>query len=403
VGGVLHKRLSEWSIEDLDALVAERVEETQRLEYKRELPLVSKSERAEAAKDASGMANAQGGLLLYGVDEEKQPDGRRLPTRLRPIADGGIRDQLHDVLYSAVSPTLNLDSRLIDHPEGGYVLAVRVHQRSGPPHMVTAYGENRYYVRRETTVLRMTAHEVEQAFAQVAHTEERLGRLLRRLPIRPPLTDLTDGNMAATPAPPSDEGWVGYVAAAIDPPGAVVKMSTAERTAINQLTLRLLETGSLTPDQDGYVTDYLSREQSGLLRSRIAIYRTGVIEWGDATGWAFSGENRGNVASEGVLVNLHRLLQLTAMVFERAGYYGRVRVWFTLDHAELTQLATRFNPPPQLATPRGRLEHAADTNVETLLADTLPILRILMDYLWQAYGWERCHLFTEEGELNLRN
>jgi hypothetical protein len=54
----LSKPLTDWTAEDVTALVDERVEEGQRLEFKRELNLETRSQRVEAAKDVSGMANA---------------------------------------------------------------------------------------------------------------------------------------------------------------------------------------------------------------------------------------------------------------------------------------------------------------------------------------------------------
>ena len=53
----LEKPLNDWALDDVCALVSEKIEEGQRLEYKRELSLDSQGNRVEAAKDASGMAN----------------------------------------------------------------------------------------------------------------------------------------------------------------------------------------------------------------------------------------------------------------------------------------------------------------------------------------------------------
>ncbi len=94
------------------------------------------------------MANAQGGVIVYGIREEEQTDGRRLAVEATPIMDGGTRDRLEAILESAVSPSMNLATKQIEDPDGGYFLIVKIQQRTGPPHMVTSYGEHRHYIRR---------------------------------------------------------------------------------------------------------------------------------------------------------------------------------------------------------------------------------------------------------------
>jgi predicted HTH transcriptional regulator len=137
----LFKPLDDWTAADVQALIDERVPEGQRLEYKRQLDLGTPAKNKEAAKDASGGANAQGLTIIYGVDEEEQEDGYRVPVEATPLADGNAQSRLEDVLCSSVVPRLSLASRMLEAPEGGYFLVVRVFQGSGPPHMVDAYSE----------------------------------------------------------------------------------------------------------------------------------------------------------------------------------------------------------------------------------------------------------------------
>jgi hypothetical protein len=78
--------LADWTSEDVLSLIEGRVKEGQRLEYKGEVELDAMRQRREATKDASGLANAQGGILIYGVEEEQLPDGRRVPTAPKPLS-----------------------------------------------------------------------------------------------------------------------------------------------------------------------------------------------------------------------------------------------------------------------------------------------------------------------------
>jgi predicted HTH transcriptional regulator len=51
-------------------LVADGVAEAKHIEYKRDIPTDKKEDRLEFLRDAASFANAEGGLLLYGMAEE---------------------------------------------------------------------------------------------------------------------------------------------------------------------------------------------------------------------------------------------------------------------------------------------------------------------------------------------
>jgi hypothetical protein len=396
--GVLSKPLSDWTAVEVQQLIDERLDEGQRLEYKRELNLGSRSSRVEAAKDFSGMANAQGGLLIVGVIEEEQPDGRRLPTGVAPITDGGLNDQLRDVLLSAVSPPLVLESRQVEIV-GGYVLVSRIHQRTGAPHMVSAYDENRYYVRRGTSVVRMTAHEVEQAFAQVVHTETRLGRMLRSVPLVPPIGELSEGSIGDPPV--VEPGWFGFVAVPLNAPDPLLTMGLALRSAFTNLAAQRLGGVDLRPTAHGYRSD---RIRDGLLTTRLGVYRNGVIEWGDSMGHNVAPETRWPVPSTTVFAGVYQMLRFSAETYTQVGYFGRVQVWITLEQADLTSLAVNPNivPPFETVTPDSRFEFSVPTSVDEMTSNATVVLRPLMDSLWQAYGWQRCALWDENDDLRVQ-
>jgi hypothetical protein len=183
----LLKPLIEWSPADVDALISEQVPEGQRLEYKSQLNLGQPKENHEAAKDVSGLANASGGLLIYGVAEKELPDGRVIPTRLSPFSDGSARERLEDVLDSTVSPVLNVDLRLLDIT-GGYVLLVRTFQRAGPLHMVEGFKDGAHYLRVGHKTRRMAQHEIERAYVNLSRQIDRQQELLNS---SPPLARLT--------------------------------------------------------------------------------------------------------------------------------------------------------------------------------------------------------------------
>src|SRR5665213_1596385 len=70
---MLNKPLKEISEADLQALIREEEPERKQLEFKRDLPGKAEGQRKEFLYDVSSMANASGGLFIFGLEER---DGR---------------------------------------------------------------------------------------------------------------------------------------------------------------------------------------------------------------------------------------------------------------------------------------------------------------------------------------
>lgn len=163
------------NIADLHALIENAVDENTELEYKLcfgdageeckngvRQPCCGKKKkdwRAEFVKDVSGMANANGGHIIYGIKEEKNEQGHRIPKQLEPIPPGTVDcDQLTRILTQRIRPTLNVTVSYLPDPkkEGGYFV-VKV------PKGMTAHQnlyDKCYYRRHNATVEAMEDHEI---------------------------------------------------------------------------------------------------------------------------------------------------------------------------------------------------------------------------------------------------
>ncbi len=163
------------NIDDLQALIDNVVEEHTELEYKLRFgdtddecknglkqPCCGKSKkdwRAEFTKDVSGMANANGGNIVYGIKEEKNEQGHRIPTKLDPIPPRTIDcDQLTRIVTKSIRPALNVTISYLPDPfkEGGYFI---VNVPKGTTAHQNMY-DKRYYRRHNATVETMEDHEI---------------------------------------------------------------------------------------------------------------------------------------------------------------------------------------------------------------------------------------------------
>lgn len=133
----------------LQQLLENRLSEGLYLEFKRGAALTGTDSRhtAEMIKDCSGLANAAGGTILYGVAEEIV-DGVRVAAGVDPVTDARVHaNWIAEVLRSNTSPPLTRFHVNEIPVEGGRVIAVEVeegttahqslrdhkyYQRSGP-------------------------------------------------------------------------------------------------------------------------------------------------------------------------------------------------------------------------------------------------------------------------------
>jgi hypothetical protein len=103
------------------------------------------------------------------------------------------------------------------------------------------------------------------------------------------------------------------------------------------------------------------------------------------------------------IVEAHDALAYFASVYRRAGYFGRLRVWVRIENADNAMLVPErdmaLSASRRLFTPEESLSYTEDTSVERLLDNPMRLVHAAMDFVWQAYGFERCLHFSDAGEL----
>lgn len=147
-------------IDDVQFLIDNSIEESTELEYKRSFAKVKANPKwkEELAKDISAMANANGGLIIYGLAEENVSQGRSVPKSITPIPPEEMsKDQLSQILSSQISPKIiGLTISAIPY-ESGNLFVVKI------PQSCTAH-QNRlthlYYIRRNATIEVMEDYEI---------------------------------------------------------------------------------------------------------------------------------------------------------------------------------------------------------------------------------------------------
>ncbi len=162
---LLGRRLDELDYLAVERLVAERVAEDLTLEFKRELYARDEKGKDEQAKDPAAMANASGGLILLGVDEDDQGRAARLlPV---PLSDSE-RTRMVTIIVQRIAPRipdLLLVTELPDpaNPTHG-VYAIVVPASESGPHGITRNDGYAWPIREDTQVRYMREPELVDRF-----------------------------------------------------------------------------------------------------------------------------------------------------------------------------------------------------------------------------------------------
>ena len=142
------QELSEW----VHNLVTQKQPESIFLDYKETVTTNSRSDKREIAKDVSSFANERGGVVLYGIPEEREND-EPVPVNISDIGMdpvSGLPQVIEDTLVGALIPRLpELRVREVSlvKPPGKVIYLVWHPESWEAPHMIHAYGEHRYYRR----------------------------------------------------------------------------------------------------------------------------------------------------------------------------------------------------------------------------------------------------------------
>lgn len=156
------------TLEDLQSLIDNEVEESTDLEYKSSFAIENKKWKEELAKDVSAMANANGGTVIYGIREKEVSKGHSVASELLPIPYTEMsKDRLSQLLSSNIQPVIDsVEITVISKDENSGFFVVQIPQSN------TAH-QNRlnhlYYKRRNAVVEEMEDYEIRDVMNRSKH------------------------------------------------------------------------------------------------------------------------------------------------------------------------------------------------------------------------------------------
>ena len=160
---MLTKSLQDITYEDFDNLCNSRAPENRFLEFKRDLPGPKDKDRFEFVKDVSAFANADGGDLIYGIEEQ---DGcASAMAAIKDASPDSIELRLRQILDAALEPRLDQLQIQCVPVSDGHVVIVRIPSNAKGPFRVIQNSNSRFVIRDVNYVRDMTFSEIRSAFS----------------------------------------------------------------------------------------------------------------------------------------------------------------------------------------------------------------------------------------------
>ncbi len=167
--------------EEIAALITGKAREGRHLDYKRELPTSGNDAKKEFLADVTSFANSGGGVIVFGVAEEKDAAGKNTGVPEEIVGLGGAnldaeQLRLEQWLRTGVEPRLPAHRFHVSEIEPGkQVLVLVIKQSWMGPHMV-ATADSRFYARTSAGKYPLDVAEIRSAFLEGEELPARIRR-----------------------------------------------------------------------------------------------------------------------------------------------------------------------------------------------------------------------------------
>ena len=148
------KVVGELTLEDIQTLVDNRVAESRTLDYKRDLPGRKDADKREVLADVCSFANTAGGVILYGIETQRDAAGADtgIPERITGVEVGNADELARwftQVIRDGLSPSLRrVGIQAVTLQPGRALVALGIPRSLDAPHAVWFEKSGKFFRRR---------------------------------------------------------------------------------------------------------------------------------------------------------------------------------------------------------------------------------------------------------------
>lgn len=393
---MIHKQFDLISKSDIESLIYNGVAESKTIEYKEKLLGNSDGDKKEFLADVSSFANASGGDIIYGIQEQRDSNGKTtgIPEAAKGLSginsDEVIRT-LESMIRDGIAPRIiGLQTKAIEGFPDGSVIVIRIPKSWNSPHMVTFKNHSRFYSRNSAGKNPLDVNEIRSAFIASESLAERI-KLFRAERIDKIITDETPVELEAN----------SKIVLHVLPIVSFTSGTSVDVNLVRNETSRLQPIGASYGSKHRYNFDGIVKYCSShppTCYSYTQLFRHGGIEAVDALILQAVEEEKviSSVCYEQELINclqqyllLQQQLELNPPVLIMLSLLGVKN--YTMDNTYPMKLLGKTYPIDRdnLVVP--------EIVVEDYAMKASDILRPAFDAIWQACGWDCCKNYDTDG------
>ena len=372
---------------DLAELLGGQVPEGLHIDYKRDLYGAADADRRETLKDISAFANAAGGHLIIGIDEQNG-----IPIGIPGVAGTNPDDvvlRLEQLARSGLEPRIpGLRIRAIPLANGATCFVVRIPRSWNPPHRVSAQNSNRYWIRNSGGAHEASLDELRTLFTQGSTASDRAIEFSDRR-----LTEISSGRGSR----PLQAG--GRLIVHVVPIAAVIARLSLDLEAVYAAHQSFRPMGTMGMSPRFNLHGFINERGGDLNHGYTQIFRNGIVE---ATKASIVRDVQGRSVIPGIGVEQHLFEVLPGYLdgLRDLGLSPPLVVLITLQGVAGAAYAVnndrRLEPEPPIDQDPLRLP---DCYIQDYGSsdDYHRALRPAIDALWNSAGYSAAQTFDDNG------
>lgn len=168
---MINKPLDQITQDDMLAIVENKVNESQRLEFKESFPKKDNDdEKTKFLCTVASLANSMGGDVIFGIAERRQERKKTGEIYIKGLEASGFdfdkeRNRLTETILKGIEPRVGrVEFRLVEGLPEGPLVVMRVPRSLDAPHMVVFNELNKFYSRHSGGRYTLGVREIRQAF-----------------------------------------------------------------------------------------------------------------------------------------------------------------------------------------------------------------------------------------------
>jgi hypothetical protein len=172
---IMYVPIEEINESNLFKLIENQIAENQYIDYK-ECPFESNK---EFLYDISAFANAHGGMIIIGIAEESDSEGKNtgIPKTLKGTNENidQLKLKYESLIRDGTQPRIiGIQMGAVTLENGNNIFIIKIPNSLNSPHMVTIQGSQRFYIRNSAGKHPMDISEIRTGFLSGSEQEKRI-------------------------------------------------------------------------------------------------------------------------------------------------------------------------------------------------------------------------------------